>query len=172
MSFGEEYSMFNGAEYASIDSARFDNKLNIEDIYSDIIDAKASPYAAVGTDYAMPYVDDKSNHQNRNWTEATDDDTQLPEYSAINLSKKVQDRMKKQSDSVLNSVEMSINIRNNNNNDENNFEIYEEVKINNTMNDFDIYEDIETVRNDPTFHVVSRQEQDEGNIYELVRCPK
>lgn len=85
MSFGEEYSMFSiGGDYASVDSTRFNNKLNIENVYSEI-----------GSNARGIYAIPEKPLGNSKWVKTGDTFMNSPEYSVIDLSKKYEERLKK-----------------------------------------------------------------------------
>jgi hypothetical protein len=87
LSFGEEYSMFSlTGDYASVDTSRFDHRLNIEDVYSEIVSPATTTSNPI---YAIP---EKFNGK---WIKS-EEDFNSPEYSVIDLSKKYEERMKKQ----------------------------------------------------------------------------
>lgn len=114
LSFGEEYSMFSIAgDYASVDSSRFNNKLNIENVYSEI--------GGNGNIYAIP--EKSAMEGNSKWIK-TRDNLNLPEYSVIDLSKKYEERMKKSKskEQVEGINDLSAKL--------NNFNIYEDIEIN------------------------------------------
>jgi hypothetical protein len=70
-------------DYASVDTSRFDHRLNIEDVYSEIV----SPANATSNPiYSIP---------NGKWIKS-EENFNSPEYSVIDLSKKYEERMRKQ----------------------------------------------------------------------------
>lgn len=70
-------------DYASVDSNLFNNKLNIENVYSEI---GSNPKGI----YSIP----ENIVGNSKWVK-TRDTLNTPEYSVINLSKKYEERMRK-----------------------------------------------------------------------------
>lgn len=95
-------------DYKSVDSSRFNNKLNIENVYSEI-GQKSNKNI-----YSIP----EKQTGNSKWIK-TEDNLNLPEYSVIDLSKKYEERLKKSK-----FKEQSSNI------DEmlNNLNIYEDIE--------------------------------------------
>lgn len=130
MSFDEEYSLFATGDYASVDSSRFNNKLNIENTYSEI---ETNPNGHIN-DYAIPNIKAK-------WIK-TSEPLDLPEYSVVDLTKKYQERLRKvvkqengndNEEKIINLVKNlniyeDIEIKNSSKNDESN--IYELVRAN------------------------------------------
>ncbi|KAG5684887.1 hypothetical protein PVAND_014097 [Polypedilum vanderplanki] len=120
MSFGEEYSLFATGDYASVDSSRFNNKLNIENTYSEV---ETNPNGR-NDDYVIPNVKTK-------WIK-TSEPLDLPEYSVVDLTKKYQERLRKVKQE--NEEKMSNLIKNLN--------IYEDIEIKNSSknDESNIYE--------------------------------
>jgi hypothetical protein len=118
MSFGEEYSLFMSGDYASVDSARFNNKLNIENVYSEV-NVKNDELA----------ITTKWIHSN--------DNEDFPEYSVVNLSRKHEERLKKMQERAMNDNEINTLF--------NNLNIYEEIEKSKAKNDEgNIYEMVRT----------------------------
>lgn len=129
MSFGEEYSMFSlTGDYTSVDTSRFDHRLNIEDVYSEIV----SPATATTTSnpiYAIP---------NGKWIKS-EEDFNSPEYSVIDLSKKYEERMKKQKQNKDDDDDKNISAM------ISNLNIYEDIQFSKEINQVDqdnIYEPV------------------------------
>ncbi|KAL7027260.1 hypothetical protein ACKWTF_005381 [Chironomus riparius] len=144
ISLGEEYSMFTTGDYASVDSTRFNNKLNIEDTYSEIGSNNQDGHHYVINDsvYAIPVKSNKwiKSHENGD----------LPEYSVVNLHKKYEERLKKGRTREP---------------------IRDELKVNDLLKNLNIYEDIEIARNKNHNHNSKTKISDETNIYELIDIP-
>ena len=123
----------------------FNNKLNIEDTYSEINpNPNGGRYIKVnGSEYAIPNLLKKSSSK---WAQSSEGCSNIPEYSVVDLSKKYQERLKKvkQKDSS---------------------EDDDEKKISNLINNLNIYEDIEIISAKN-----KSSKNDESNIYELVRA--
>lgn len=102
-------------DYASVDSTRFNNKLNIENIYSEI-DSNGI--------YAVPNVTKKLN--NGKWIKSNDVEI-VPEYSVIDLAKKYEERSKKKRQNELSGIAESEG----------------EEKLNIMVKNLNIYEDVE-----------------------------
>lgn len=136
--------MFTTGDYASVDSTRFNNKLNIEDTYSEIgSNHDGHHYVINDSVYAIPVKSSKwiKSHENGD----------LPEYSVVNLHKKYEERLKKGRTREP---------------------IRDELKVNDLLKNLNIYEDIEIARNKNHNHSSSKNKiSDETNIYELVRAP-
>lgn len=139
LSFGEEYSLFSiTGDYASVDSTRFNNKLNIENIYSEI-----NPNGI----YAVP----KKSSGNK-WIKSNLKD-ETPQYSIIDLSKKYEERhKKKQQELNLNRI----------------VESEGEEKLNIMVKNLNIYEDVEIAKAKNSNNNVAIKNVDETNIYEMV----
>ncbi len=119
VSFGEEYSMFSiTGDYASVDSTKFNNKLNIEDIYSEISSNPNGIYAI------------QNSKVGSKWIKSKDVDT-LPEYSVIDLSKKYEERSRKKREQELKGIAESEG----------------DEKLNLMVKSLNIYEDIEVAKN-------------------------
>jgi hypothetical protein len=103
-------------DYASVDSTRFNNKLNIENIYSEINSNGI---------YAVPNVTKKSGGK---WIKSSDVET-LPEYSVIDLSKKYEERSKKKRQELSGIAESE-----------------GEEKLNIMVKNLNIYEDVEIAK--------------------------
>jgi len=141
ISLGEEYSMFTTGDYESVDSTRFNNKLNIEDTYSEVgSNQDGHHYVINDSVYAIPVKSSKwiKSHENGD----------LPEYSVVNLHKKYEGRLRKERTREP---------------------IRDELKVNDLLKNLNIYEDIEIARNKN--HSSKNKISDETNIYELVRAP-
>lgn len=117
-------------DYASVDSTRFNNKLNIENIYSEINSNGI---------YAVPNVVKKSGGK---WIKSSDVEA-LPEYSVIDLTKKYEERNKKKQRELSGIAEsegeekLNIMVKNLN--------IYEDVDIAKAKNNSNI-----AIKNDET----------------------
>ena len=135
MSFDEEYSLFNTGDYASVDSTRFNNKLNIENTYSEV---ESNPNG--NSVYAVPNV---------KWIKSSEP-LDLPEYSVVDLTKKYQERLRKQEKSISDDDDSDMQRMN---------DLIKNLNLN-------IYEDIEIKNNGGS----KKKIQDESNIYELVRA--
>lgn len=125
-------------DYASVDSTRFNNKLNIENIYSEINSNGI---------YAVPNVTKKSTGK---WIKSSDIET-LPEYSVIDLSKKYEERSKKKRQNGLDGIAESEG----------------EGKLSIMVKNLNIYEDVEVAKAKSSNNNVAIK-NDETNIYELV----
>lgn len=125
MSFGEEFSFFNTGDYASVDSTQFNNKLNIENTYSDINLNPNGRYKIINEcEYAIPDLSKKSK-----WIKSNEPEN-LPEYSIVNLSKKYEGRLKKAKQKEINqNVDDDVE------------------KVNNLIKNLNIYEEIGNAKN-------------------------
>lgn len=106
--------MFSIGDYASVESSRFNNKLNIENVYSE-------PFKNNNMNnniYSIP----EHSKSNGKWIK-TEDTQNTPEYSVIDLSKKYEERLKK------NKLKEQQEIG--------------DEKINKIMSNLNIYEDID-----------------------------
>lgn len=142
MSLGEEYSMYATGDYASVDSTRFNNKLNIEDTYSEVNShPNGHHYVINDSVYAIPVKNSKWIKSHENGDHA--------EYSVVDLHKKYEERLRK--------VGSSRGAKD------------DDLKVNELLKNLDIYEDIEIPTNKNCSN--KTKVNDESNIYELVRAP-
>jgi hypothetical protein len=123
MSFDEEYSLFATGDYASVDSSRFNNKLNIENTYSEVEGNPNGGYNNIN-EYAVPNV---------KWIKSSEPQD-LPEYSVVDLTKKYQERMRKKHDDKEEAQKVNNLLKNLN--------IYEDIEIKNSSknDESNIYE--------------------------------
>lgn len=134
--------MYTTGDYASVDSTRFNQKLNIEDMYAEVNSSPNGQHYVINNSvYAIPA---KGNSK---WIKSHDNG-ELPEYSVVNLHKKYEERLRKGKGKDPSR---------------------DELEVNDLLKNLDIYEDVEFVRNK---NVCSKTKvADEANIYELVRSP-